>query len=154
MQSWKKLGWGRKLLLLPAFVIFLVAGLSAEAKSPDKLSEFIKVTGLDSIFDGAAAQLKAGMKESLQNGPVDAAYRDKALAGLDPAIDAAFAPETLKRNFRLALDGKLTSADQDNVLAFLKSPLGKRIAALEKASNKPGVEAQIEKMAGEASGAA
>jgi hypothetical protein len=152
-------GRSRRALLVPAIVIVIAAGLGAEAKSPDgwaaevktpdRFSEFIKLSGLDTAFDLLAVQVKASMQQALPNSPLLAADQQKMLAAVDPAASAAFAPETLKRNFLLAIGGKLTNADLDKFLAFLKSPLGVRMTALEQASRAPDKQARIRKMAGE-----
>jgi hypothetical protein len=89
------------------------------------------------------------MQQALPNGPLSAADQEKMLAAIDPAASAAFAPETLKGNFLLAIDRKLTNADLDRLLAFLKSPLGVRMTALEQASKAPDKQARVRKMAGE-----
>jgi hypothetical protein len=109
----------------------------------------MKLSTLDTAFDHLGAHLKAGMRQSLPNSPLSAGEKEKLLAGLDPASGKAFAPETLKRELRRALEGKLTETDLDRILAFLKSPLGTRIAALTAASQTADARAQITKMAGE-----
>jgi hypothetical protein len=142
-------GRSRRASFLPAIVIVILAGLAAEAKSPDRLSEFIKLSGLDTAFDHLAAQVKLSMKQALPNSPLPAADQQKMLAAVDPAADAAFAPETLKHDFLLAIDGKLSNADLGKLIAFLKSPLGARMTALEQASRSPNKQIRIRKMAGE-----
>jgi len=152
-------GRSRGVLLLPALVIMIVAGLAAEAKSPDgwaaeaksadRLSEFIKLSGLDTTFDHLGAQVKVSMKQALPKSPLPTIDKEKLLAGADSAADAAFAPETLKRDFRLAIEGELTNADLDSLLVFLKSPLGSRMTALENASHTADSQVRIANMAGE-----
>ena len=139
----------RKALFLPAIVIVFIAGLAAEAKSPDRMSDLIKLSGLDNTFALMGARLKVSMKQALPNSPMEAAYREKVLAGLDPAAEVAFAPEKLNRDFLLAIDGKLSNADLDKIFAFLKSPLGRRMTALERENNTEDRQAQMAKMAGE-----
>jgi hypothetical protein len=100
-------------------------------------------------FDRLGDQLRARTKEALVPSMLGAAHRDKVLAGLDAAAGLAFAPETLKREFRLELDGKVAEADLDSILTFYKSALGARMKALEKASQTPEARAEIEKRTGE-----
>jgi hypothetical protein len=148
MQDPKAARGGARLWLSSALAIFFIAALAAEAKSADQLSELMKLSTLDMYFDRFGDHLKVRMKRALPDSPLGAAYKDKVLAGLDRAADEAFAPETLKREFRLALDGKVTEAGLDSVLAFYKSPLGVRLKALEKESQTADAQAKIAKMAG------
>jgi hypothetical protein len=120
--------------------------LAAEAKPADQLSELMKLSSLDMFFDRFGDSLKAQIKRALPDTLFGAPYKDKVLAGFDRAADKAFAPETLKQEFRLELDGKVTEADLDSVLAFYKSPLGARMKALEKASQSADARAEITKM--------
>jgi hypothetical protein len=108
----------------------------------------MKLSTLDKYFDQFGDHVKLRMRQTLPDSPLGAAYKDKVLAGLGRAASEAFAPETLKREFRLALEGKVTEADLDSVLAFYKSPLGVRMKALEKASQTADAQATIAKMAG------
>jgi hypothetical protein len=137
-------GW-----IVRCLALFLVAGFAAEAKSGDKLSELMKLSSFDAVFDHLGDQLKAGAKQRLPDGPLSAADKDKVLAGLDPAAEKAFAPEMLKREFQHALNGKLTEADLDRILAFHKTPLGVRLTGLAKAAQTADRHARIAKMAGE-----
>src|SRR5215475_8886180 len=143
---------GRRAWFIPAialgFTVGLAAvGLAAESKSPSRLPELIKLVGLDSSFDYLGPAMKASAREAVAKSP-STAYREKALAGLDPAIDVAFAPETLQRELLIAMEGKLSKADLDIVFAFYKSPLGARMTALENARNAD-ASAQIKEKAGE-----
>jgi len=143
----------RKVWFIPAialgFAVGLAAvGLAAETKSPARLSELIKLIGLDSTFDYMGPSINASVKAALAQSPA-AAYREKALAGLDPAVDVAFAPETLQREFLLAMDGRLNKADLDVIFAFYKSPVGARMTVLENARNNPAASAEIKEKAGE-----
>jgi hypothetical protein len=149
MRDSKASGTGLKVLLIPAFALLFMAGLAAEPKSTDRLSELMKLSTLDILFDRASDQLKAGMRQALRDSPLSGAYKDKVLIVLDPAADKAFAAERLKREFRLTLDGKLTKADLDRVLAFHKSALGARIAALTAANQTPDAQTKITNMAGD-----
>jgi hypothetical protein len=139
---------GATIWLIPALAIFFITALAAEAKSADQLSELMKLSTLNMFFDQFGNNLKVRMERALPDSPFGAGYQDKVLAGLDRAADKAYAPETLKREFRLALDGKVTEADLDSILAFYKSPLGVRIKALEKASQTAHARAKIAKTAG------
>jgi hypothetical protein len=144
---------GRKASFIPAIALVFAfglaaAGLAAETKSPGRLSELIKLVGLDSTFEYLGPAMKASANEALAKSP-NAAIREKALAGLDPAIDVAFASETLQREFVLAMEGKLNKADLDVIFAFYKSPLGAHMTALENARNTADASAQIKEKAGE-----
>jgi len=145
---------GRKVWFVPAIaLVFAVGwaavGLAAEAKSPDRLPELIKLVGLDSAFDYVAPAVKAGVKQAPAKSSGNAAYWEKVFAGLGPAADVAFAPETLQREFLLAMDGKLNKADLDIIFAFYKSPLGARMTALENARNTADASAQMKEKAGQ-----
>jgi hypothetical protein len=107
----------------------------------------MELSGLDKAFDEIAAGIKVGMEQATPDGSMSAALREKVLAGAGPAADAAFAPETMKREFRLAMEGKLAEADLDSIFAFYRSPLGARITALENASQEATVQRQIAEMA-------
>ena len=144
---------GRRAWFIPAialgFTVGLAAvGLAAESKSPSRLPELIKLVGLDSSFDYLGPAMKASAREAVAKSP-STAYREKALAGLDPAIDVAFAPETLQRELLIAMEGKLSKADLDVIFAFYKSPLGARMTALENARNNADASVQIKEKAGE-----
>jgi hypothetical protein len=153
MGALRALFSGRKAWFIPAIAVSVAVGmaavgLAAETKSPDRLPELLKLAGLDSSFDYLGSAMKASAKQALAKSP-NAAYREKALAGLDPAIDVAFAPETLQREFLFAMEGKLNKADLDVIFTFYKSPLGARMTALENARNNPDASAQIREKAGE-----
>jgi hypothetical protein len=149
MRDSRASGRSRKIWFIPAIAIVFVAGLAGEAKSADRLPELMELTGLDKAFDHMGAGIKAGMRQTIPNSPMSAAFREKVLAGMEPAAAAAFAPETLRREFRLAMAGKLSNADIDSLMAFYKSPLGARMTALENASQGAAVQGKIAKMAGE-----
>jgi len=140
---------GARIWLVPALVIFFNAALTPEAKAADQLPELMKLSTLDMAFDHLGDYLKARMKRALPDNPLGAAYKDRVLAGLDRAADQAFAPGTLKREFRVALAGKVTEADLDSVLAFYRSPLGAHMKALERASQTAEARAKIAKLTGE-----
>src|SRR5262249_17763579 len=149
MRDSKASDEGLRVWIICSFALFFVAGFAAEAKSADKLSELMKLSSFDAVFDHLGDQLKAGVKQGLPGSPVSANEKDKVLAGLDPAADKAFAPETLKREFWHALSGKLTRADLDRILAWHKTPLGVRLTGLAKAGQTADRHARIAKMAGE-----
>jgi hypothetical protein len=140
-------GRNRKAWFGPAIAIVFIASLAGEAKSADRLLELMQLTGLDNTFDQVGPGIKLGMKQALPAAPMSAGFRDKVLAGMEPATDKAFAPETLRSEFRLAMDGKLTNADLDRLFAFHKSPLGARMTAMEKASQGANARGQLAQMA-------
>jgi hypothetical protein len=137
---------GTGIWFIPALIFVLIAALAAEAKPAEQLSELMKLSSLDMFFGQIGDHLKMRMKEALPSNPLGAARKDKIIAGLDRAADRAFAPETLKQEFLLALDGEVTEADLDSVLAFYKSPLGARMKAWEKESQTADARAKIVKM--------
>jgi hypothetical protein len=147
MRDSKASGRSRKVWLIPAIAIVFAAGLAAEAQAADRLPELMRLTGLDKAFDQVAPAIKTGIRQALPNSPMSAATREKVLAGMEPAADAAFAPETLRREFQLAMEGRLSNADLDGIFAFHRSPLGVRITALEKASQGAAAQGQVAKMA-------
>jgi len=149
MQVSRALGRGQKVWFIPAIAIVFAASLSAEAQSADRLPELMKSADIDQAFDHVGDGIKAGVKQTLPSSPMSAALKEKVLAGMETAAGAAFAPETLKREFRLALAGKLSNADIDNIIAFNKSPLGARMTAMESASHGASASGQLAKMAGE-----
>jgi hypothetical protein len=131
---------------VPALAYVLIAALAAEAKPASQLSELMKLSSLDMFFVQIGDHLKMRMKEALPNDPFGRAHKDKILVGLDRAADKAFAPEILRQEFLSALDGEVTEADLDDVLAFYKSPLGSRMKAWEKASQTADARTKIAKM--------
>ena len=143
---------GRKAWFIPAIVLaftvgFAAVGFAAETKPSDRLPELIKLVGLDTAFDHMATTIKSGMKQPVagMKNMENAAYLEKVLAGVDPAADAAFAPDALQREFLRAMDGRLTNADLDAIFAFFKTPLGKKMTALENAKIKEGPDAALKK---------
>jgi hypothetical protein len=132
---------------MPAVAIVFIAGLAGQARSADRLQELMELTGLDQAFDQMGPGIKAGMNQTLPNAPMSANVREKVLAGMEVATDRAFAPGTLRREFRLAMEGKLAKADLDSIFAFHKSPLGARMTALEKASQGAAAQGQLAEMA-------
>jgi hypothetical protein len=149
MQGSEALGKGRKVWFIPAIAIVFAAGLAAEAKAADRLPELMKSAGIDRAFDHMGDALKTGVKQALPQSPMSTAAKEKVLAAVEPAADAAFGPATLKREFLLALAGKLSNADIDGIIAFNKSPLGARMTAMENASHGTAASGQLAKMAGE-----
>jgi hypothetical protein len=154
MQDLRAPGRSRKAWFITAVAIVFVASLVVEAKSADRLSELIQLTGLgetlDDAFDQVGPGVKAAMTQTLPNSPIlSPVLQEKVLAGMEPAADTAFAPERLQREFRLAMTGKLNSADIESIFAFERSPLGSRMIALEKASQGAGAQSRIAKMGGE-----
>jgi hypothetical protein len=142
LASWAKpKAWFTVAAVLVLTLAFVAAG-SAQTKPTDRLSELAEISGASKSFDHMAAVLKPVLKQSLADmkgakGSPDSGYWEKVIAGLDPAIDAAFAAEAMRREYLRAMDGKLDVDEIDTVIAFMKSPLGARMVALEVA----GVEA-------------
>ena len=144
---------GRKIWFIPACALvlavsFAAVGFAAETKSSDRLSELIKLVGLDTAFNHAAAGMKAGADQALANTSLNAADQEKVLSAWSAAADAAFAPETLRRDFLRAMDGELNKADLDVIVAFFRTPLGARMTALENARTAAGPDAPL-RQAGE-----
>src|SRR5215471_7729074 len=78
-------GGGRKIWFFPAFTLvlavsFAAVGFAAETKSSDRLSELIKLVGLDTAFNHAAAGMKAGADRALANTSSTLPIRKKCLA--------------------------------------------------------------------------
>jgi hypothetical protein len=130
----------QKAWFIPAIVLVFSVGLTAEgfseeAKPADRLPELMRLIGLDTAFGQIAPALKSGIRQPLATArtPESAAHWDKVLAAVDPAADAAFAADTLRREFLRAMEGRLNDADLDAVFAFYRTPLGKRMTARENA---------------------
>lgn len=118
--------------LIPALglaftIAFATAGLATETKPTDRVPEWI---GYNAIFDHTTDIVKAILKGRAPEVKNDA-DKAKASTALGAAVDAAFAPETLRREFLLNIGSKLDDADLDQIFSFYKSPLGMKVTALE-----------------------
>jgi hypothetical protein len=140
----KPKAWFRKTWLTAAaalvFAIALAVAGFAQTKPADRLPELMEVSGVNKGFDHAAAVLKvymrkslADMKESVKDS-VSPDYWDKIIAGVDPAIEAAFTAKAVRGEFLRAMAGKLGDDDVDAIIAFDTSPFGARMIAMELAS--------------------
>jgi hypothetical protein len=146
----------RKACVIPAIALafivgFAAPGFTAERKPADRLPELIRLVGLDTAFDHTGAILKSGMKQGMRQAAADpktsgnAAYTEKVVAAVDPAVDLAFPPDALQREFLRAMEGRLNNADLDAIFAFFRAPLGARMTALENAKIKEGPDAPMKK---------
>ncbi len=139
---------GAILICALAMLAATFAGPAAQAITADKALEVMKLTGLDKAFDNVGASIAAGTKRSVEKLESDPSYRQKVLAGLEPAAAAAFFPEKMRDGIRAALESKLDEADYSAVLAFYKTPLGMRMTALENAAHTPEAIKELQEKAG------
>jgi hypothetical protein len=130
-----------------AFVAsFVVAGFTS-GKPDDRLPDLIKLIGLDTSFNQFGANLKVGIKRAAAGGKNGGDIAQKVLIAADSAIDVAFKPDALQREFQRAMSGRLENADLDAIFAFYKAPLGVRMTALENAKLKEAPDAAMKKAA-------
>jgi hypothetical protein len=119
----------RRMAAALGVAVALAAG-PAQTKPADRLPELVEVSGLNKAFDGAAAALKEFARKALK-GFASSAFHDRIVAGIDPAIDAAFAAAALRGEFLRVIDGELDDDDIDIIMAFDRSPFGARMIAME-----------------------
>lgn len=144
-------GYGCRVVFIPtvvlAFVASSVAGGFASEKPDSRLPDLIKLVGLDTSFDQFGTNLKAGIRQAAAGRKNGGDAAQKVLIAEDSAIDVAFQPDVLQREFLRAMAGRLENADLDAIFAFYKAPLGARMTALENAKLKEAPDAAMKNAA-------
>jgi len=153
MKEFKAVHMARRMggILVCALAVLAatLAGPAARAETADQVQEIMRLAGIDKSFDNVGAGIVAGVKQNLGKMETDPSYREKVLAGLEPAAAKAFSPEKMRNEIRLTLERKLASGDYSAILAFYRSPVGKRMTALEAAAQSPDAALQMQAKAGE-----
>ena len=111
--------------------------LSAAEHAADAL---MRQAGMDSLFRDFGTTLALSPR---QNGIDDARF----LSAWEKSTSAAFGDDALNRRLAERLDTQLSPEEMAGIGAFLASPLGEKLAGLERATRDIAPERQIETLA-------
>jgi len=119
-----------KLILALLFLLFSGAGVSAELNKATLVSALMHQSGMDVQIELIPAQVKAGIRNSARQGaPMDVVIQDKLVGALDT--------QSLNQSVQEYMIEEMSSAEIEQVLSWLESPLGKRVVALEVHASQP-----------------
>ena len=122
-----------RFLVTLSFVLASGAALAQEAAA-HRLDELMAKSGLDKQLARVAPDLNAGIEQqqtSPQEGDNAILLSRDELARLKKAVDKSFHADRLRQSCRKAFGETLSAEDQDKVLEWLNTDLGKRITAIE-----------------------
>lgn len=113
-----------KLILALLFLAFSAVGVSAELSKTALVSALMHQSGMDVQIELIPAQVKAGIRDSAQHGaPMDVVIQDKLVGALDT--------QSLNQSVQEYMIEEMSSGEIEQVLAWLESPLGKRVVGME-----------------------
>lgn len=122
--------------------LFLVDHFSHAATSPEtagKVNRLIEASGLGHIVRQIQPNIVSGFDMPDQSIP------DNVRSALRDAAKQSFLPDPMIERMRARLGAALTARQLDDTLAWLDSPLGRRITAMENEAAEP---AAVERMQG------
>lgn len=115
--------------------LLLVTGLAMAADAPPRRTgELMQKSGLWKQVGQFQEQMRAGAaqaREQARAAGEKTIDNDADFARLTRAMDAAFEPEALRRGVSRDLARYLSRSDEDEVLVWLSSDLGKRLTTIE-----------------------
>jgi len=119
-----------KLILTLALLVFSAVGVSAELSKAALAEVLMHKSGMDVQIDLIPAQVKMGIRDSARQGaPMDVVIQDKLIGSLDT--------QSLNRDVQDYLVEEMSADELQQVLAWLESPLGKRVVAMEISASQP-----------------
>ncbi|MBL1259923.1 MAG: DUF2059 domain-containing protein [Thiotrichaceae bacterium] len=119
-----------KLILALLWLSFSVAGVSAELSKAALVSTLMQQSGMDAQIELIPAQVKAGIRDSARQGaPMDVVIQDKLVAALDT--------QSLNQSVQAYMAEEMAADEMQQVLAWLESPLGERVVAMEVNASQP-----------------
>ncbi len=118
----------RALLGLALLGLHGLSGAEVPAATAEAL---MHKSGVWAQLGDVAAQVKAGMAQSMQADGLD----DEDVERLNALADSAFSAERLRTSFLQVLSQRATPADSASALKWYDSPSGKAMTALEEASS-------------------
>ena len=123
-----------RFLVTLLFVLSSDAVLAQDGAVAHRLDELMAKSGLDKQLARVAPDLNTGIEQQ-QTNPQEGdnailLSRDE-LMRLKKAVDKAFHADRLRQSCRKAFGETLSAADQEKVLEWLNTDLGKRITAIE-----------------------
>jgi hypothetical protein len=135
-------------ILLLALLLFCLGGITPAEQQPPPpdaaVDALIQRSGLD-------AQL-VHFEAAMQRGITDAHASQQQVAPEDlrrmrRAVASAYAPSSLRAALRAEIAGRLTSAEIAAALAWLDSPTGRKLTALEEKAASPDAQQRLESAA-------
>ncbi len=119
-----------KLVLTFALLVCSAGSISAELGKAALVSSLMEKSGMKVQIDLIPAQVTAGIHESARQGvPMDVVIQDKLVGALDTV--------SLNQDVRAYLVDKMSNDEVRQVLAWLESPLGRRVVAMEIDASQP-----------------
>ncbi|VAW90345.1 hypothetical protein MNBD_GAMMA17-444 [hydrothermal vent metagenome] len=119
-----------KLILALLFLVFSAVGVSAELSKVALVSALMHQSGMDVQIEQIPAQVKAGIRNSARQGaPMDVVIQDKLVGALDT--------QSLNQSVQEYMVEEMSSGEIEQVLAWLESPSGKRVVAMEVRASQP-----------------
>jgi hypothetical protein len=130
-------------LVLACILLGAVARAEPTAR-PGTLDALIERSGLDTQLARFQALVQQDVTHASSQGT---ALSETELARLRRAVATAYAPAGLQRALRVELARQLDGAEIAAALAWIESPTGRKLAALERQASTPEAQASFEERA-------
>lgn len=123
---------------LTSIVFFaLTISLSAQDNKEALIEELFIKSGMEKQFAQFPMLVKLGFDQAASQGDIGRKLPQSAISQIKGAIAAAFAPDGIKKVIASECMDKLSLDDLHNILAWLNSPLGKKLTHLEETASTP-----------------
>lgn len=120
----------------------LSVNIHAAAFSPQAL---IEKSGVGVQLDFLPRSLKIAMGHAMKNGTLK--LSTEQIHDIHAAFDHAYAPVKLRKMMSERITERITSEEGERIIAFLESPLGKRIIERESRLAQPEIQAEVQENA-------
>lgn len=121
-------------------VVLAVLVAAPVQSDPERAQKLYEAAGLESWLHLVPDSLRTSFDEA----PDQMGMDPELVPRVHTMIDTYFPMEDLTKNALAGLQAGMTSAQMDEVLAFLDTPVGRRATELEVAAQKPGIGARVE----------
>ncbi len=119
-----------KLLVTFVLVAFSAVGVGAERNKALLVASLMQQSGMAAQIELIPEQVKMGIRDSARRGaPMDVVIQDKLIGSLDT--------KSLNRDLQTYLVEQISFDEIRQVMAWLESPLGKKVVAMEIHASQP-----------------
>lgn len=126
----------------------LLATTALQAAEPRRIEELMHKSGLWTQLGQSQEQIRSGAQQAqaqAKAGKGGKVFDDDDFARLIAAMNSAYAPDKLRSAMAKELEAQLTAQDEDVVLQWLSSELGRRLTRIEEESGEPAKSALAER---------
>jgi hypothetical protein len=132
---------------LLAILLFWSVNAALAAEAPRRTEELMRLSGLWTQVGAMQAQVRAGIEEASRQAPPGDGIGTEELRILMTRASEAYAPERLRPAVAAELAARMTAEDEESVLEWLRSDLGRRFTGLEERSSEVEFQQRIEREA-------